>query len=94
MSIGAETARDERERIPAASVGRIVHYVLPDGHNAGDHRPAIIVRVWSPECVQLQVFTDGTNDGAGYGAGIDWRSSVARDDSALKRGSWHWPERS
>lgn len=45
------------------TVGRIVHFVLPNG----EHRAAIIARVWdvSPNLdpsVQLQVFTDGTND--------------------------------
>ncbi len=45
------------------TVGRIVHYVLPQGDaNAGQVRPAIIVRVWSPTNVQLQQFTDGSND--------------------------------
>lgn len=53
--------------------GRIVHFVMPNG----EHRPAIVVRVWrvkiqtdneftleAPEngCCQLQVFTDGSND--------------------------------
>jgi hypothetical protein len=50
--------------------GRIVHFVMPNGQ----HRPAIVVRVWRvtqaegsalpPEngCSQLQVFTDGSND--------------------------------
>lgn len=43
--------------------GRIVHYVMPDG----EHRPAIVVRVWaaSGTCEgysNLQVFTDGRND--------------------------------
>lgn len=43
-------------------IGRIVHYVLEDGDNAGEERPAIVVRVWNDDCVQLQVFTDGSND--------------------------------
>jgi hypothetical protein len=60
---------------PPISVGRIVHYVLPDGHGfrdraVGQIRPAIVVHVWGPETgyppgdqvVQLQVFLDGTND--------------------------------
>lgn len=54
--------------------GRIVHYVMPDGA----HRPAIVVQVWRhrgpddengevwlvPEngVLNLQVFTDGSND--------------------------------
>jgi hypothetical protein len=45
--------------------GRIVHFVMPEG----DHRPAVIVKVWEPYAgnpdkgmVNLQVFVDGTND--------------------------------
>jgi hypothetical protein len=42
--------------------GRIVHYVMPDG----EHRPAIVVKVWDHDgptgTANLQVFTDGTND--------------------------------
>jgi hypothetical protein len=54
------------------SIGRIVHYVMWNG----EHRPAIVVRVWGASsaieseagltefhpAVQLQVFTDGKND--------------------------------
>jgi hypothetical protein len=54
------------------SVGRIVHYVLANG----EHRPAIIVRVWPGEFgtaevtdgINVQIFTDGSNDAA---AGTD-----------------------
>jgi hypothetical protein len=47
-------------------IGRIVHYVLADG----EHRPAIIVRVWPDEYgnaevkdgINVQIFNDGGND--------------------------------
>lgn len=94
------------EQIP--TVGRIVHYVMSDGRSAGDHRPAIIVRVWGEEqvasgqlpesalgTVQLQVFTDGTNDESidtAYTSGIAWKTSVRHDELA-GNGTWHWPER-
>jgi hypothetical protein len=42
-------------------IGQIVHFVMPNG----DHRPAIIMQIWGPACVNLQVITDGPND-AGY----------------------------
>lgn len=50
--------------------GRIVHYVLPDGDSEGEHRPAIVVKVWSQSdpgqpdyaTVNLTVFTDHEND--------------------------------
>jgi len=57
------------------TIGRIVHYVLANG----EHRPAIIVRVWPGEYgndevkdgINVQVFLDGGNDtdaalGMGY----------------------------
>jgi hypothetical protein len=82
------------------SVGRIVHYVMSDGRYPGEHRPAIIVKVWeegNPDSfVQLQVFTDGPNDyfsptDPGY-SGIAWRTSVHHDETEKKQASWHWPE--
>lgn len=92
---------------PMPTVGRIIHYVLDTGRSAGDHRPAVIVRVWGEDqvaagtldpsalgTVQLQVFTDTSPDG-GYNDELPpvmWKSSVPHDESG-KRGSWHWPER-
>ena len=42
--------------------GRIVHYVMPDG----EHRPAVVVKVWDHEgetgTSNLQIITDGPND--------------------------------
>lgn len=81
--------------VQTPSIGRTVHYVLPDGPSVGQHRPAVIVRVWSDTCVQLQVFTDGSNDGPDYAAGVVWRTSVVKDDGAVEGGRenyWHWPE--
>lgn len=76
------------------SIGRTVHFVMPNG----DHRPAIIVRVWDHTAVQLQVFVDGSND-AGLvhatelGQLTVWRTSVHQDADELKPGTWHAPER-
>ena len=51
------------------TVGHIVHYVL-ESRKKGEIRPAIVVRDWSNAdlpgsdgMVNLQVFTDGFNDG-------------------------------
>jgi hypothetical protein len=84
------------------SVGRIVHYVLAEedgvintGYHpqAGEHRPAIIVRLWPcAATVQLQVFTDGRNDGLD-GGNVFWATSRAQDEAEKKPGTWHWPER-
>ncbi len=77
------------------SVGRIVHYVLSSGTNKGEHRPALVVRVWSDVCVQLQVFTDATNDfPTGIGSnGLFWATSVLIDETDKKENTWHWPEK-
>lgn len=58
--------------------GRMVHFVLPDGNNTGEHRPAIVVKVWGngldnlPEngYSNLQVLTDSLNDGTQYAGGL------------------------
>lgn len=89
-ALGA-TAKTEE---PVPTVGRIVHYVLPsDEHcrNIGQHRPAVIVKVWSAGSVNLQVFTDGTNDYP-FDHGMMWRTSVPHSEQA-ELGSWHWPEK-
>jgi len=72
------------------SIGRTVHYVL----SPGQERPAVIVRVWDEKpteksVVQLQVFTDGENDGL---KNVEWRTSV-HQDNAKAPGTWHEPER-
>lgn len=66
------------------TVGRIVNYVLPNGAI----RPAIVVRVWDDGRLQLQQFTDQTNDGEPLG--IVWRTSVVE---GCEPGQWHWPVR-
>ena len=64
---------------------------------SGEHRPAIITRVWDNTRVNLQVFTDGENDREVKHA-VQWEPSVGRQDvtagheSAAPR-TWHWPER-
>jgi len=87
------------------TIGRIVHYVLPEGRSAGDHRPAVIVRVWGEDqvragtlpasalgTVQLQVFVDDSNDGFEAETVAVWKTSVIHDETG-KPNTWHWPER-
>ncbi len=92
-------------RIP--QVGDIVHYIYRgtlhtegDGCYAkveGEHRPAIVVRKWGNQVenrIQLQVFTDGTNDfpmGQHGATGLFHASSVAYS-AEHEHGTWHWPE--
>jgi hypothetical protein len=89
------------------TVGRIVHYVLSEGRSKGEHRPAIIVRVWGEDqvasgrlpasalgTVQLQVFTD-SSEGGGFNdemPQVMWRTSVMHDEEKAEN-TWHWPER-
>ena len=82
--------------------GRIVHYIKPDWDTKGPgdfvegqeyrHLPAIIVRVWDKErgYVNLQVFTDGSNDG--YNGNVVWKTSIEYSEEP-KPNTWHWPER-
>ena len=80
--------------------GRIVHFVMDSGHYPGAHRPAIVVRVWrgadaQPQpngLCQLQVFTDGSNDGGAFAAGLFWATSVEYSEEPRPR-TWHWIER-
>lgn len=76
------------------SVGRIVHYVMPE---SGAHRPAIIVRCDDPErpdgLVNLQVFIDSLNDGASHqSVGTLWATSIHHDQQETRQGTWHFPE--
>jgi hypothetical protein len=71
--------------------GRIVHYVLADGPNAGQHRAAMVVRIWDQRqgYVNLQVFSDGSNDGGQYANAPVWVTSVQYSEEAKPR-TWHW----
>lgn len=77
-------------------LGQDVHYVMPDGQ----HRAAKIVRTFdgNPKlAVNLLVFLDGANDGAGFGQMIMWKTSIEycgpeTAGGTLKKETWHWPE--
>src|SRR5260370_40405853 len=64
--------------IPGLIEGRIVHYVLDTGPHKGEHRPAMIVRVWMriSHTIQLLVFVDGSNDVPAGPPPILWKTSV------------------
>lgn len=74
----------------------MVHYVLSDhDRNKGEHRPAIIVRIFDPSptessVVNLQVITDDANDGMHP---LAWRTSVHQDPTGKIPGTWHEMER-
>ena len=77
------------------SVGRIVHYVLPNK----EHRAAIIVKIpadgndLGKEMVNLSVFTSWIDDAAAYDTrGLVYQPYVEHDEGCEIR-TWHWAER-
>ena len=70
------------------TVGRIVHY-YPDDSAVKKRMPfaAIVTRVWTDSCVNLEVFNDGGQPDRGGFAG-----SVERSDNPEDR-HWMWPPR-
>lgn len=73
---------------PKASLARMVIYRLPDNEeaiNGAREFPAVIVRVWRDDFVNLQVFTDGI--------GEVWRGSVTIKDQPGEGGTCWWPPR-
>lgn len=80
------------------SIGRIVHFVQekPAAYGGGVvHLPAVITAVWGDTCVNLQVFTDGSNsevDGTNFNH-IKWVTSATLDATGTQPRTWHWPER-
>lgn len=72
------------------TIGRIVHY-YPHPHefegNDSSTLPAVIVRVWGPDCVNLKVLTDGPVD--------VWKTSVCRlpEGAEGSSGFWSFPPR-
>lgn len=85
------------------TIGRIVHFIqekpeayqVKDGPRALVHLPAIIVAMWGDSCVNLMVFTDGSNseaDGTNFRC-CKWVTSATLDETAMQPRTWHWPER-
>jgi hypothetical protein len=90
------------------TIGRIVHYVVPEGRYKGQVRPAICVSTSSATTANFQVFTDGSNDNDWLLSGeqetlpdapkpkradrVVWRTSVGYDEAGAP-GTWHWPPR-
>lgn len=78
-------------------VGALVNYVLGEGHFPDGQtkvRPAIVVNDW-PQLgredgyCNLQVFTDGRNDGSKTGL-LLWVPSRVYSETK-EPGTWHWP---
>lgn len=69
--------------------GEMVEFCIGEQHGAKQWRPAMLVRVWTETCAQVQVFPDRVNDGGPNGedpTGQNWfRSSACRGDEV---GQW------
>lgn len=75
--------------IDGLAVGKLVRFVT----EAGKVRPAIIVAVWDhgTGCSNLQVFTDGTNDGVHGDQGTQWVTSILYSEDEQPC-TWHFAE--
>jgi hypothetical protein len=63
------------------TVSRMLHYIMP----GGEHRPAVVVKVNDDGTVNLQVFTDVSDQQNN----IMWKGSVTQ---GAEVGQWHWAE--
>lgn len=68
-------------------------YQPKEGPKVLVHLPAVITAVWDDTCVNLQVFTDGTNSDEQNMSSVKWVTSSTLDESAAQPRTWHWPER-
>lgn len=81
------------------TIGRIVHFVQSKPADYGGglvHLPAVITSVHGDTCVNLQVFTDGSNSETGPSSNlpsVKWITSATLDETATRSYTWHWPER-
>ena len=89
VSIAAAAASAQIGQTP--TVGRIVLYHPTPGERGGatdaPYFPAVITRVWSPTCVNLQVLTD-----AGQPFPVTSVQSSPAQGPAPER-TWRWPPR-
>lgn len=77
------------------SIGRIVHYVLPEhSGRVGEHRAAIVTNTFGGMLANLTVFLDqSADDPAGVVGAHTMRGWSVEYDESCKPGTWHWPER-
>lgn len=94
-SMPAQPATQPQPYMPTRDlIGAEVFFVLPAGFSIGQRRPAVIVRDWGNNLVNLQVFVDGLNDFAPGDLGSDaplWATSVHYAPGHSRTpGTWHW----
>lgn len=90
-----EPARVDPIHAQYPTVGRIVHYVLPDGPCKGQVRAAIVTRVWSGHTCNVQVYLDGQGDTVAkrdsYMEHVTSVTYAPKEANTLR--TWHWPPR-
>jgi len=76
--------------------GRIVHYVIAEGPNAGQHRAAMIISAWDFCPCNLILFRDQIGDEPGGVTPavlpMHRMECVRHDEARYQPGTWHWPE--
>lgn len=87
----------------APTIGRIIHYVLPDGKNLGEVRAAMVTNVFpgvDEGICNGTVFLDELNDSGSsrYFGSAKYDESTRGDPDIVgvvhyKPGTWHWPPR-
>lgn len=81
----ADDTQVEKTGSGTPTVGRDVHFLLEGRDGQPVARPAKVVHVNEGGTLNLQVFTDGENDGLGN---VVHRTSVAEGSGV---GNWAWP---
>ena len=71
---------------PIPTIGRIVLFCGDDGQD----RPAIVTHVWSPFCVNLQVFPKDSSDGNNCGSRTSVTHAGPETNEKATPGTWHW----
>lgn len=82
----------ERDTDRPVEVGDVVHFVLPNGPNAGAHRPAIVVGIVNGYTADLQVFSDGHKGAEPRGdmmPNVFWKPGCVRDEQGKSANTWH-----
>jgi hypothetical protein len=72
-------------------IGTLVHFVLGDGMNKGQCRPAIVTEAWHETVATLTVFCTGPDDCCGT-AGLPFVASSVSYSAHPMPGTWHFPE--
>jgi hypothetical protein len=76
---------------PQTYIGEVVGWVVPNGPYRGEVRPALVLRIWTPETVNLMAFPDSNTAGTSNDMlpSPMWATSSTFDPKKTNPGSWH-----